>query len=148
MTNRGSGPDRLQSAASPLLSVGVSHQCICSQGFSGWGPAGTGAEISLAPETTVRSLGFFALRRASSNATGSTSFPGRQPIQATTEFLATDSQIPRSAVSFLFPSPPPLSRCRPSVSLLESLRNTSGFSAHVPGMSGLALWTVPSSSPA
>ena len=100
VTNRGSGPDRLQSAASPLLSVGVSHHCICSQGFSGWGPAGTGVEISLAPETTVRSLGFFALRRASSSATGSPSFPGRRPIQATTEFLATVSRVPRSAVSF------------------------------------------------
>ena len=66
VTNCGSGPDGFQSAAFPFLSVGVSHHCICSQGFSGWGPAGTGAETSLAPETTVRSLGFFALRRASS----------------------------------------------------------------------------------
>lgn len=49
-TNRGSGPDRLQSAASPLLSVSLITVSVAKA--SGWGPAGTGAEISLAPETT------------------------------------------------------------------------------------------------
>lgn len=143
MTNRRSGPARLQSAASPfLLSVSL-ISVSAAKASQGGAPQALGLGSHwprrAAPEPAVRSLGFFAplpLRRR-----GAGSIQQVAPLSwgARPSRLRLLVPVPRPAVGFLSSFPPPLSGCCPSISLLESLRETCVFSAHVPGMSGLAL---------